>query len=213
MSQSFPNSTKIIINTFILLILFSFPSIAIAQNSSDVSKIKSGYIRIGKKNQEEVKPEVTDNKADATKIVKEAPAEEKDSSTIMPWRHDDGLRTAEIQLMSGKYTQAIKTLDKVLKRHPANADAYVYIGFSYMELGLMDKAKKNLKRGLKISSNHMGAHLYLGIIALKENKTNIAMERLNALKALCRGMICAEEDFLSNEINAHKKKKKSKKDE
>ncbi len=124
------------------------------------------------------------------------------------WLSDDGLRIATIHINNRKYVQAIDILEKVLQRQPKNSDAYAFMGYSYLQLDILDKAKKNLQYALKLYPKHMGAHLYMGLLHLKNNKKNLALESLQALKIICKGMICAEEEYLANKINLHSNKAK-----
>lgn len=209
----------------ILLTIFSF-SIASAsddkntqQNDDPNSRLKSSkYINIGipKELQEQKeKPKDKVENKDTTKLNKtktkkkyKALKSYRTSNRPSLWFSDDGLRIATIEINNRKYVQAIDSLEKVIQRHPKNADAYSFMGYSYLQLGILDKAQKNLKYALKISPDHMGAHLYMGLLHLKNNKKALALESLQAIKLICKGMLCAEEEYLANKINLHEENKK-----
>lgn len=127
----------------------------------------------------------------------------------LPWRSDAGLRIAETQIISGKYAQAVQTLKQVLTRHPANVDAHSYLGYCNMKLNLDKKAAKSLDLALRLDKKHMGAHLYTGLLYLKKGEKALAVERLAALRAICQGKLCSEENYLADQINTYKKKQKT----
>ena len=81
-----------------------------------------------------------------------------------------------------------------------------------MKLGMLDKAEKNFGYAINMSPDHMGAHLYTGLLYLEKDKPKMALESLQALKIICNGMICNEEDYLADKINSYKADKKKRKD-
>ena len=123
----------------------------------------------------------------------------------VPYRQDSGLITAEYYLASGKYTQALQVLGSVLQRNPQSADAYVYRGFAYQQLGDDKKALDNYTQALKIDPRHLGANFYLGVLYLNTGQKPLAFEQLQALRLICAGTECAEETELENLINQAKK--------
>lgn len=170
---------------------------------------KYGYVRLNSTTADEKKEQDAQKKA-ATQ--KKAPKRKTSAPAVdaLPWRSDSALRIAETQIVSGKYAHAIQTLKNVLNRHPGNADAYAYTGYAQMRLGLDKKSKKSLRHALSLDAKHMGAHLYIGLMHLKEDKVAQAVERLAALRAICKGALCGEEDYLADQVNAYKKAKAEK---
>ncbi|MBL1147499.1 MAG: tetratricopeptide repeat protein [Proteobacteria bacterium] len=123
------------------------------------------------------------------------------TGAMAPWGADAGLKVAETQMMAGQYAQAVQTLKKVMSRESSNADTQAYLGQCYFHLGMMEDARKALDRALMGNPHHMGAHLYIGLLQLKEGKRDLVIERLAALRSLCQGGICEEENYLSDQLN------------
>ena len=213
-SKNIQRSNLLLIIVSILLTISVLPVQAETPKYKINKDKKFGYIRVKKSEAPQPKETSEDKKAPTSNTTtKENTVNQqktKKKSLPPPWRLDAGLRIAEIEIVSGKYTQAIETLKKVLERHPGNTDAYTYTGYSYMKLGMLDKAEENLGYALKMSPDHMGAHLYMGLLSLEKNKPQLAMESLQAIRIVCRGMICSEENYLANKIDSHKAKKKNK---
>lgn len=135
----------------------------------------------------------------------EAEADGEKSKTVvkgpMPGRSDSTLDYAADLLSRKKYAQAISVLEDVLKRNPANADAYAYLGFANLQLGDLDAAESKLRLALKIDSRHLGANQHLGEVFAKRGKTARALDQLTVLKMLCRTS-CPEKEALEAAINA-----------
>ncbi|TNE25970.1 MAG: tetratricopeptide repeat protein [Alphaproteobacteria bacterium] len=135
------------------------------------------------------------------------------AGAMPPWGADAGLKVAETQMMAGQYAQAVQTLKKVMSRESSNADTQAYLGQCYFHLGMMEDARKALDRALMGNPHHMGAHLYIGLLQLKEGKRDLVVERLAALRSLCQGGLCEEENYLSDQLNNTKPVAKTAKEE
>lgn len=70
------------------------------------------------------------------------------------------------------YTEAAKAWREVLKKTPGHAGAYFYAGLTRYELGEMDKAEFNLKKGLEYKEEGNEANYYLSLIYQKNNKVD-----------------------------------------
>lgn len=203
---------------------FGASTTALAQKNSIEKLIqtndkKYGYVSMG--NEEELKskinsktisPSATNNPDALTTTATGKIIPRKTSAPPvegLPWRSDAGLRIAETQIVSGKYAQAVQTLNQVLARHPANVDAHTYLGYCNMKLNLDKKAAKSLDLALRLDGKHMGAHLYIGLLHLKKGEKALAVERLAALRTICQGKLCSEENYLADQINNYKKKQKT----
>lgn len=135
------------------------------------------------------------------------------NTATQPWGADAGLQHAATQMAAGQYAQAVQTLKKVISRDASNADAHAYTGQCYFHLGMMEDARKSLERALLGNPRHMGAHLYIGLLHLKNGQRDLVVERLAALRSLCLGGLCEEENYLSDQLNTTKPVKKAAKEE
>jgi len=132
---------------------------------------------------------------------------------MLAWRSDAGLHEAEVQMSAGQYAQVVQTLRKVAPRHPHNADAHAYLGQNLLMLGMKDEARRSLSHALKADPQHMGAHLYMGLLHLEDGKRDLVVEHLNVLRTLCGGALCQEEDYLAEQLNAARHRKFPKEEE
>lgn len=135
------------------------------------------------------------------------------STGAAPWGADAGLQHAATQMSAGQYAQAVQTLKKVMARDASNADAHAYIGQCYYHLGMTEDARKSLERALMANPRHMGAHLYIGLLHLKNGQRDLVVERLAALRSLCQGGLCEEENHLADRLNTTKPVAKTAKEE
>ncbi len=131
-------------------------------------------------------------------------AQSIDKKAEVPYRTDSGLITAEYELATGKYMQALNTLRNVLARHPDNADAYTYMGVAYQQLGDIKQAATNYKRALLLDPKHLGALKYLGDLFIIANDLPRAIEQVDAIRSVCGNTDCSELTDLQNAINKAK---------
>ncbi len=78
------------------------------------------------------------------------------------------------------YTEAAKAWREVLKKTPGHAGAYFYAGLTRYELGEMDKAEFNLKKGLEYKEEGNDANYFLALIYQKNNKADQELKFLAA---------------------------------
>lgn len=105
--------------------------------------------------------------------------------------------------MSGKYGDALASLNKVVERDPKNADAWNYIGFSDRKLGKYDESLAAYQKALAINPEHKGAIEYLGELYLQTGKLDMAKEQLAKLDRICT-FGCDEYTALKKAINSGK---------
>lgn len=161
--------------------------------SAPVPAAADGYLRAGESPKSE--------KADAEQGADEAaPPAKKAEQAARPSRSDSMLDFAADLIARKKYAQAISVLEDVLKRNPANADAYTYMGFANLQLGDLSAAESKLRLALKIDSRHLGANQHLGEVFAKRGKVSRALDQLTVLKMLCRTS-CPEKEALESAIN------------
>jgi Tfp pilus assembly protein PilF len=107
------------------------------------------------------------------------------------------------------YKTAVGHLTKAVQELPKSADAHTMLGYSYRKLGTFDKSMEHYQTALKIDSDHLSAHEYLGELYLDMNQSDNAEKQLAALKKACPFFgKCEEYDDLKKEIDAYKAKKK-----
>jgi len=123
----------------------------------------------------------------------------------LPPRADAGLITVEQLLEKGKYTQALSALEPVMKRHPENADAHVYMGYALLKLEDYTRAKRYFDRALQYDPRHLAAHQMTGEYYLATGKTEQALEQLQAMRMICHTGGCAEQIQLETAINRAKR--------
>lgn len=100
---------------------------------------------------------------------------------------------------------AIQDLEKAVKNHPQNADAWNYLGFSYRKSGNLTKAFPAYEQALKLDPKHRGAHEYLGEAYLQAGNLPKAQAQLDQLIKLC-GQNCEQTQDLQQAIAAYKAK-------
>ncbi len=100
------------------------------------------------------------------------------------------------EIKKGDYKDAIKLLEKVVRKQPKNADAYNLLGFSHRKLEKFDTARKHYARALKLDPNHKGALEYLGELNLQTGDLKGAEALLTRLAAACPGG-CEQREYLT----------------
>jgi tetratricopeptide (TPR) repeat protein len=100
---------------------------------------------------------------------------------------DARLHLGLVYQQAKRYTDAVAQFDQVLKVAPDSKDALVAKGFALLEKGDLKNAATPLTKVVKASrkgefassdSNLGAAYYYLGIIALKQQKPDVAIEQL-----------------------------------
>ena len=99
-----------------------------------------------------------------------------------------------------KYEKALKLLVKSNKKKPNKPDTLNYLGFTSRKLGDFENGEKYYLQGLAIDPKHIGINEYLGELYVATGRHNLAIERLEVLKA-CN---CEEYDELKAIIAGEK---------
>lgn len=126
----------------------------------------------------------------------------------IPFREDSGLTKAEYLLSAGQFSAALDTAGDVLKRHPANADAYTYRGYAYYRLGDNANASKNFHTALTLNPAHLGANKYVASMYLDAGDVPRALEQLQVIRMTCGRLDCEELNALEHEIDEYQQGKK-----
>jgi len=91
-----------------------------------------------------------------------------------------------------------------VQRDDKAADAWNYLGYSYRQLGEMDKSFASYEKALQINPRHRNAREYLGEAYLQVGKLEQAEEQLRALDKLC-WLPCEQYTELKEKIADYKK--------
>ncbi|MCQ2060587.1 MAG: tetratricopeptide repeat protein [Fibrobacter sp.] len=83
---------------------------------------------------------------------------------------EDPFERGKALLAEGKFKEAAPLWREVLAKHPGHAGAYFYAGVTRYELGEMDKAEFNLKKGLSYKEEGNDANFYLACVYQKTKK-------------------------------------------
>ncbi len=83
---------------------------------------------------------------------------------------------ADSMLSKGNHQTAIDVFKKVLSLDPENPDATEGIGIALTQLNQNTQAKEYLTKAIEKDPNRWLSHYLLGLIALKENKPDIALK-------------------------------------
>ena len=98
------------------------------------------------------------------------------------------------------YKAALKFLYKANKEKPFDPDTLNYLGFTNRKVGNFKDAEIYYLMGLEIDPTHNGINEYLGELYVATNRINLAIERLEVLKA-CK---CEEYQELKEIIEGKK---------
>ena len=80
----------------------------------------------------------------------------------------------------GKYKEAAPMWREVLRKQPGHAGVYFYAGLTRYQLGEMDKAEFNLKKGLEYKEEGNDANYFLALIAKSNKKQDQELKFLAA---------------------------------
>lgn len=83
---------------------------------------------------------------------------------------EDPFERGKVLLAEGKFKEAAPLWREVLAKHPGHAGAYFYAGVTRYEMGEMDKAEFNLKKGLSYKEEGNDANFYLACVYQKTKK-------------------------------------------
>ena len=112
-----------------------------------------------------------------TKAAEPAKAEPAKTETALP---TDPFEKGKALYAEGKYKEAAPIWREVLRKQPGHAGAYFYAGLTRYQLGEMDKAEFNLKKGLEYKEEGNDANFFLAKIAQKANKQDQELKFLAA---------------------------------
>ncbi|WP_405338773.1 tetratricopeptide repeat protein [Fibrobacter sp.] len=116
-------------------------------------------------------------KAEPAKAAAPAVAEPAKAEAALP---TDPFEKGKALFAEGKYKEAAPMWREVLRKQPGHAGAYFYAGLTRYELGELDKAEFNLKKGLEYKEEGNDANFFLAKIAQKNNKPEQELKFLAA---------------------------------
>ena len=146
-------------------------------------------------------------KPEPAKVAETKAAEPvKEESAALP---ADPFEKGKALFAEGKYKEAAPLWREVLRKQPRHAGAYFYAGLTRYELGEMDKAEFNLKKGLEYKEEGNDANFFLAKIAQKSNKPDQELKFLAAYmkKAAPNAKYRAAAEARIAEIKAEKESK------
>ncbi len=118
--------------------------------------------------------------AEAPKSV-EKPAEvAKAEPAKVDAASNDPFEKGKALYAEGKYKEAAPLWREVLRKQPGHAGAYFYAGLTRYQLGEMDKAEFNLKKGLEYKEEGNDANYFLALIAKNNKKQDQELKFLAA---------------------------------
>ena len=112
-----------------------------------------------------------------TKAAEPAKAEPAKTETALP---TDPFEKGKALYAEGKYKEAAPMWREVLRKQPGHAGAYFYAGLTRYQLGEMDKAEFNLKKGLEYKEEGNDANYFLALIAKNNKKQDQELKFLAA---------------------------------
>lgn len=124
------------------------------------------------------------------------------TTTTTPTSETSEYLKAKAMVDAKDYRGAMPILEKIIAKHPRNADALNLMGFSSRKLGKPDDAMEYYQKALAINPNHIGANEYLGEFYLEMKNLPKAEERLKVLAKACKG--CEEQKELEAAIAKYK---------
>ena len=127
----------------------------------------------------EVKP------VDPKPAEKTAEAPKQEPAKVEPAKTEATLPTDPFEkgkalYAEGKYKEAAPVWREVLRKQPGHAGAYFYAGLTRYQLGEMDKAEFNLKKGLEYKEEGNDANYFLSLIAKSNKKQDQELKFLAA---------------------------------
>ncbi|MDY6388138.1 MAG: tetratricopeptide repeat protein [Fibrobacter sp.] len=148
-------------------------------------------------------------------VAKPEPAKVAETKAAEPAKAEaaalptDPFEKGKVLFAEGKYKEAAPLWREVLRKQPGHAGAYFYAGLTRYELGEMDKAEFNLKKGLEYKEEGNDANFFLAKIAQKSNKSDQELKFLAAYmkKAAPNAKYRAAAEARIAEIKAEKEAK------
>lgn len=121
----------------------------------------------------EPKPEPKSEEVAKPEPVKTEPAKVDAAS-------NDPFEKGKALYAEGKYKEAAPMWREVLRKQPGHAGAYFYAGLTRYQLGEMEKAEFNLKKGLEYKEEGNDANYFLALIAKNNKKQDQELKFLAA---------------------------------
>ncbi len=91
---------------------------------------------------------------------------------------DDPFEKGKAFLAEGNYKEAAKMWREVLAKTPGHVGAYYFAGVTRYQMGEMDKAEFNLKKGADYKDAGADAYYYLALVYQKTNRTDLEKKAL-----------------------------------
>ena len=104
-----------------------------------------------------------------------APATVAEQPAVNP---DDPFEKGKAFLAEGNYKEAAKMWREVLAKTPGHVGAYYFAGVTRYQMGEMDKAEFNLKKGVDYKDAGADAYYYLALVYQKTNRTDLEKKAL-----------------------------------
>jgi len=131
-----------------------------------------------------------------------APSDEGDEQALGA----DAEYAAGVAALKAKaYSSALVHLLDALKRFPDAANLHNELGYTFRNLGRLDKAFEHYERALAIDPRHRGAHEYIGEAYLLKGDLAGAEKHLEALRSICT-LPCEEMRDLQAAVDTHRRK-------
>lgn len=84
------------------------------------------------------------------------------AAELFPQRIPTLLKLSEFQLILTKYEDSMRTIDRILRQDPQNADAYFMFGLNFKEIGDTARAINSFKKSVEIEPDLADAWISLG---------------------------------------------------
>ena len=104
-----------------------------------------------------------------------APATAEATASANP---DDPFEKGKAFLAEGNYKDAAKMWREVLAKTPGHVGAYYFAGVTRYQMGELDKAEFNLKKGVDYKDAGADAYYYLALVYQKTNRTDLEKKAL-----------------------------------
>ena len=124
------------------------------------------------------KPEQQPTQPVAEKTAEKPVAAEAPAASAATANPDDPFEKGKAFLAQGNYKEAAKMWREVLAKTPGHVGAYYFAGVTRYQMGEMDKAEFNLKKGVDYKDAGADAYYYLALVYQKTNRTDLEKKAL-----------------------------------